>query len=63
MILEGSMVSLATILMTAFHPGQALGAKWPNAGWNWRKGQVMISEAQRDTTPIHEVEVGGVMKS
>jgi hypothetical protein len=61
--LEGSMVSLATILMTAFHPGRALGAKWHDAGWNWKKGQIDDSETQQDDTPVHEVEVDGVIKS
>jgi hypothetical protein len=63
MILEGSMVSLATILMTAFHPGRAFGEKWRDAGWNWKKGQVEDSETQQDGTPVHEVEVDGVVKS
>lgn len=57
------MVSLATILMTAFHPGRAFGEKWRDAGWNWKKGQVEDSETQQDGTPVHEVEVDGVVKS
>jgi hypothetical protein len=63
MILEGSIVSLATLLMTGFHPGQAFGEKWVDAGWNWKKEQAGDSETQRDSTPVHEVEVEGVLKT
>lgn len=37
MILEGTMIVLATVLLTAFHPGRAFGAKWRDAGWSWGK--------------------------
>jgi len=65
MILEGSMVSLATIFMTAFHPGRAFGEKWQDAGWNWKKEEITSghSETQLDDSPVHEVKIDGVPKS
>ncbi|KAG0650416.1 Efflux pump himE [Hyphodiscus hymeniophilus] len=36
MILEGAMIVLATLLLTAFHPGPAFGTNWTDAGWVWK---------------------------
>jgi RTA1 like protein len=37
MILEGAMIVLATATMTIYHPGNAFGDKWDDAGWSWKK--------------------------
>jgi hypothetical protein len=39
MVLEGAMMALACILLTAFHPALAVGTEgWSAAGWKSRKG-------------------------
>lgn len=50
MILEGSMITLATGIMTVFHPGRAFGAKWKDAGWNWKKARMSDIEAVQDNS-------------
>ena len=47
MILESSMIALAAIALTAFHPGHAFGEKWVDAGWKWKgkKGDVEGGES------------------
>ena len=44
MILEGAMIVLATTTMTVFHPGRAFGAKWKDAGWNWKRERMIDIE-------------------
>jgi hypothetical protein len=34
MILEGPMIFLAVLAMTALHPGIAFGGKWSSAAWS-----------------------------
>lgn len=36
MVLEGAMVAIAVILMTAFHPGVAFHGTWNSATWHLR---------------------------
>ncbi|KAK3297749.1 RTA1 like protein-domain-containing protein [Chaetomium fimeti] len=33
MVLEGTMIALACILLTVFHPGLVIGARWSAASW------------------------------
>jgi hypothetical protein len=40
MILEGAMISCATLAMTIFHPGRAFGEKWEESGWSFRTKEV-----------------------
>lgn len=50
MILEGAMIALATTTMTIFHPGRAFGAKWKDAGWNWKKERMADIETAGDSS-------------
>lgn len=36
MVLEGAMIVIAAILLTALHPGPAFGGLWANATWSLR---------------------------
>lgn len=36
MILDGAMIALATILLTALHPGPGFGGQWHAADWSFR---------------------------
>jgi hypothetical protein len=57
MILEGGMVILATLLLTAFPPGQYIGRKeWKNSGWGYKKNGSAFSleNTLSDRTPENE---------
>jgi hypothetical protein len=57
MILEGGMMILATLLLTAFSPGQYVGRKnWKNSGWGYKKnGSAFFLEKRlSDRTPDSE---------
>jgi hypothetical protein len=54
MVLEGTMIALASILLTAFHPGLAVGsAAWSAASWKMGKhaqpSQNDVEKSGRDT--------------
>jgi hypothetical protein len=51
MILEGAMITLATMTMTTFHPGWAFGSRWPDAGWSWKKNQRDVETPQQESPP------------
>ncbi|WPG99733.1 Hypothetical protein R9X50_00255200 [Acrodontium crateriforme] len=36
LVLDGAMMALATILLTAFHPGPAFGGQWSAANWTFK---------------------------
>lgn len=36
MILDGTMIAIATICLTAFHPGPGFGGQWHAANWSFR---------------------------
>lgn len=36
MVLDGGMMSFATLLLTVFHPGPAFGQQWHAANWSFR---------------------------
>jgi hypothetical protein len=51
MVLEGAMIVLASAMMTIFHPGWAFGAKWTDAGWNWKKdGRADVEDGQNSSS-------------
>ena len=52
MILEGSMITLATMTLTIFHPGWAFGSRWSDAGWSWKKNQGSDIEEREQPSPV-----------
>lgn len=44
MVLDGGMVALATICLTALHPGPAYGGQWHAANWTLRSRKAEKSE-------------------
>jgi hypothetical protein len=57
MVLEGGMMILATLFLTAFSPGRFLGRdEWKNSGWGYKKGGSALSleKPRSDTTPESE---------
>lgn len=46
MILEGAMISIATIAITIFHPGLAFKGHWAEAGWSFKTSKDASSESQ-----------------
>jgi len=55
MILDGAMVAIATICLTAFHPGPGYGPLWHAANWSFRakkgeKGGLRGGVATSDST-------------
>lgn len=53
MILESGMISLATILLTVFHPGHVFKGNWDNSGWG--KNQ---KRARRERKSVYGDEEG-----
>lgn len=39
LILDGAMIALAVLLLSALHPGLAFGGQWNAADWSLRKGK------------------------
>ncbi|KAG9231356.1 RTA1 like protein-domain-containing protein [Amylocarpus encephaloides] len=59
-ILESSMTTIGTILLTVIHPGTAFGRAWRNAGWEWgRKADPIEDKASSDESPVGASEKGG----
>ena len=48
MVLEGTMIALACILLTAFHPGLAVGTEgWSAASWKGRKPEGSRADVEK----------------
>ncbi|RFU33095.1 hypothetical protein B7463_g3231, partial [Scytalidium lignicola] len=56
MILEGAMISLATILLTVFHPGHAFKGRWSDAGWEQKPGYTR-NRGKSDSVIDEEIEM------
>ncbi|KAK0364112.1 phospholipid-translocating ATPase rsb1 [Friedmanniomyces endolithicus] len=41
LILDGAMIALAVICLTALHPGAAFGGQWNAANWSFRKAKTV----------------------
>lgn len=54
LVLDGTMMAIATLCLTATHPGLAFGGQWQAADWNFR-GRKNVSN---DEVPMKEGEVG-----
>jgi hypothetical protein len=56
MVLEGTMIALACILLTVFHPGLAVGTEgWSAASWKGRKGsRADVEKTARSTSSERE---------
>lgn len=39
LVLDGAMIALAVLLLSALHPGMAFGGQWNAADWSLRKGK------------------------
>ena len=44
LILDGAMIGLASICLTALHPGVAFGGQWFAANWNFRSGKTQAED-------------------
>lgn len=51
LVLDGAMVALAVILLTALHPGLAFGGQWHAANWSLRSGK-----EKRNSEPKQKLE-------
>lgn len=52
MILDGAMIALATICLTAFHPGPGFGGQWHAANWNFRSKKGQKAESEGSSIPM-----------
>jgi hypothetical protein len=50
MILEGAMICIAVICLTAFHPGWMFAGVWEEAAWSVRSGKMSVEEKMRSAT-------------
>ena len=39
LVLDGAMIGLSVLLLTAFHPGMAFGSEWSTANWSFKTGR------------------------
>ena len=44
LVLDGAMIVIATVCLTAIHPGVAFGGIWQAADWNFRGKKAAKSE-------------------
>lgn len=53
MVLDGVMISVSVLLLTAFHPGPAFGAQWSASNWSLRgKRDSKIELSNNPTMPL-----------
>ena len=48
MVLDGTMIAIATICLTAFHPGIGFGNQWHAANWSFRSKKGARPESNSD---------------
>lgn len=48
MILDGAMIALAVVVLTALHPGTALGKQWHTANWSFTSKHRAGAKAERE---------------
>ncbi|KAK3671138.1 phospholipid-translocating ATPase rsb1 [Recurvomyces mirabilis] len=52
LVLDGTMLAIATICLTAFHPGLAFGNQWQAANWTFKSKKADFSEEYKDAQPL-----------